>query len=34
VAQRLSLPNQKIGAGTFAAAIAALSIAVLSHFFM
>jgi hypothetical protein len=33
VAQRLSLPNTKIGPGTIAAALAALSMAVLAHFF-
>jgi hypothetical protein len=34
VPQRLSVPNQKISAGTFAAALAALSLAVLTHFFI
>jgi len=34
VPQRVTLPSQKIGAGTIAAAIAALSMAVLGHFFM
>jgi hypothetical protein len=33
VAQRLTLPNTKIGAGTIAAALAALSMAVLTHLF-
>jgi hypothetical protein len=34
VSQRLSLSNQHIGPGTFAAALAALSLAVLTHFFI
>jgi hypothetical protein len=34
VPQRLSFPNQKIGPGTIAAALAALSMAVLTHFFI
>jgi hypothetical protein len=34
VAQRLSLAQQKIGPGTIAAALAALSMAVLAHFFI
>jgi len=34
VPQRLSVPHQKIGPGTIAAALAALSMAVLTHFFM
>jgi hypothetical protein len=34
--ERISLPNQgsKVGFGTIAAALAALSMAVLGHFFM
>jgi len=34
VSQRLSLPCPKVGFGTFAAALAALSMAVLGHFFI
>jgi hypothetical protein len=34
VSQRLSLPDTKIGPGTIAAALAALSMAVLAHFFI
>jgi hypothetical protein len=34
VPQRVTLPAQRIGAGTIAAAIAALSMAVLGHFFI
>jgi hypothetical protein len=34
VPQRVTLPSQKIGLGTIAAALAALSMAVLGHFFM
>jgi len=34
VTQRLSLTNHKIGPGTIAAALAALSMAVLTHFFI
>jgi len=34
VSQRLSLPNHHIGPGTIAAALAALSMAVLTHFFI
>jgi hypothetical protein len=32
VPQRLSLPSPKVGLGTIAAALAALSMAVLAHF--
>jgi hypothetical protein len=34
VAQRLTMPTAKIGPGTIAAALAALSMAVFAHFFM
>jgi uncharacterized protein (TIGR03382 family) len=34
VQQRLSLSSNKIGPGTIAAALAALSMAVLGHFFI
>jgi hypothetical protein len=34
VQQRLSLSSSKIGPGTIAAALAALSMAVLGHFFI
>jgi hypothetical protein len=36
VPQHVSLPNQgcKVGFGTFAAALAALSMAVIGHFFI
>jgi hypothetical protein len=34
VSQRLTLPENKIGPGTIAAALAALSMAVLAHFFI
>jgi hypothetical protein len=34
VAQRLTMQNPKVGPGTIAAALAALSMAVLTHFFM
>jgi hypothetical protein len=34
VPQRLSFPNQKIGLPTIATALAALSLAVLGHFFI
>jgi hypothetical protein len=34
VAQRLYMSNTKIGPGTIAAALAALSMAVLAHFFI
>jgi uncharacterized protein (TIGR03382 family) len=34
VTQRLSLTSTKIGPGTIAAALAALSMAVLGHFFI
>jgi hypothetical protein len=34
VATRLTLSNNKVGPGTIAAALAALSMAVLAHFFI
>jgi hypothetical protein len=34
VSQRVTLPSARIGVGTIAAAIAALSMAVLGHFFI
>jgi hypothetical protein len=34
VSQRLTVPETKIGPGTIAAALAALSMAVLAHFFI
>jgi hypothetical protein len=34
VPQHLSLPKTKIGPGTIAAALAALSMAIMTHFFI
>jgi hypothetical protein len=34
VSQRLYVANQKVGLGTIAAALAALSMAALTHFFI